>query len=265
VTSPQESTFASLSGRRALVTGSSSGIGAAIAIELARAGACVDLHGRRNVAGLRETAKAVRELGSRCQEFRADLSRADDREAFVQAALAESIPDFWINVAGVDVLTGEGARDSFEEKLERLWRVDVAATIDLSRTVGQAMKGAGGEPGTRAIVNIGWDQVAHGMAGDSGEMFGAIKGAVAGFTRSLALSLAPQVRVYLVSPGWIRTRWGEEQASSYWQDRATRECLMERWGKPEDVAKTVRFLLSPDASFLDAIEIPVNGGFRPSS
>ena len=262
---PPAESFASLAGRRAVVTGSSSGIGAAIAIELARAGAAVDVHGCRNIAGLHETAKRVREFGVNCRELRADLSRAEDRAAFFEAALEPGVPDGWLNVAGADVLTGEAGREAFEEKLERLWRLDVEATIDLSRSVGQAMKGAGREPGACVLVNIGWDQVAHGLAGDSGEMFGAIKGAVAGFTRSLALSLAPQVRVYLVSPGWIQTRWGQEQASSYWHERARRESLMERWGTPEDVAKTVRFLLSSEASFLDAIEIPVNGGFRPSS
>lgn len=257
--------FASLHGRRAVVTGSSSGIGAAIALELARAGAAVVVHGNRNVAGLAETAQSVRALGVVCREIRADLSREEARSAFVQEALSVGVPDFWINAAGADVLTGEAGKESFEKKLERLWRVDVEGTIELSRAVGRAMQQAGGDPGERVLINIGWDQVAHGMAGDSGEMFGAIKGAVAGFTRSLALSLAPQVRVHLVSPGWIQTRWGEEQASAYWHERAKRECLLERWGKPEDVARTVRFLLSAEAGFLNAQEFAVNGGFRPSS
>jgi 3-oxoacyl-[acyl-carrier protein] reductase len=247
------------------VTGSSSGIGAAIAIELARAGAAVDVHGNRNVAGLAETAQSCRAFGVACRELRADLSRPEARAALAQEALAIGVPDFWVNAAGADVLTGNAAKESFEKKLERLWRVDVEGTIDVSRAVGQAMQQAGGDPGARVLINIGWDQVAHGMAGDSGQMFGAIKGAVAGFTRSLGLSLAPQVRVHLVAPGWIQTRWGEEQASDYWHDRARRECLLARWGKPEDVARTVRFLCSPEAGFLNAQEIAVNGGFRPAS
>lgn len=247
------------------MTGSSSGIGAAIAVEFARAGAAVDVHGNRNVAGLAETANSVRGFGVACRELRTDLSQAEGRRAFVQEALASGLPDFWINAAGADVLTGGAWKEPFDKKLERLWRVDVEGTIELSRSVGDAMQQAGGEPGSRVLINIGWDQVAHGMAGDSGQMFGAIKGAVAGFTRSLALSLAPQVRVHLVAPGWIQTRWGEEQASDYWHERAKRECLLERWGRPEDVAKTVRFLCSSEAGFLNAQEIAVNGGFRPSS
>ncbi|MCG8586376.1 MAG: SDR family oxidoreductase, partial [Pirellulales bacterium] len=102
-----------------------------------------------------------------------------------------------------------------------------------------------------------------GMAGDSGEMFAATKGAVMNFSRSLAKSLAPEVRVNCLAPGWIRTKWAE-QASDYWQDRAKAESLLQRWGKPEDVAAAALFLASPNASFITGETIRVNGGFRTS-
>ena len=117
--------------------------------------------------------------------------------------------------------------------------------------------------GSGAIINIGWDQAETGMAGDSGELFGATKGAVMAFSKSLARSLAPEVRVNCVAPGWIKTEWGTG-ASQYWQERARNESLLARWGTPEDVAATVRFLASPAASFITAHTIPVNGGLRPS-
>jgi 3-oxoacyl-[acyl-carrier protein] reductase len=63
---------------------------------------------------------------------------------------------------------------------------------------------------------MGWDQAETGMEGDSGELFAATKGAILAFTKSLALSLAPAVRVNGVSPGWIQTAWGET-ASALWQ------------------------------------------------
>ena len=97
----------------------------------------------------------------------------------------------------------------------RLWRVDVVATLRLSRAVGQRMQ----QRGRGVILNMGWDQAETGMAGDSGEMFAATKGAVMAATRSLAKSLAPEVRVNCLAPGWIRTEWGE-QASDEWQERA---------------------------------------------
>src|SRR5690606_8559225 len=133
------------------------------------------------------------------------------------------------NNAGVDVLTGDSAKWPFDEKLRRLWEADVLGTVELSRQVGSRMQ----QRGHGVIINIGWDQAETGMAGDSGEMFGVIKGGIMNFTRSLAKSLAPAVRVNCIAPGWIRTAWGEE-ASEYWQERAQGESLLARWGEPED-------------------------------
>jgi 3-oxoacyl-[acyl-carrier protein] reductase len=99
------------------------------------------------------------------------------------------------------------------------------------------------------------------MAGDSGELFAATKGAVMAFSRSLAASLAPQVRVNCIAPGWIKTAWGQ-RASDDWQQRAKRESLLGRWGTPEDVARVARFLCGPSADFLTGQVIAVNGGLR---
>jgi NAD(P)-dependent dehydrogenase (short-subunit alcohol dehydrogenase family) len=162
-------------------------------------------------------------------------------------------------VAGADVLTGEPARWGFERKLDELLQVDLRATMILARYLGRGMRDHGGG----AVVTIGWDQAHSGMEGDSGELFAAVKGAVMAFTKSLAKSLAPQVRVNCVAPGWIRTAWGEG-ASEAWQRRAVRESMLGRWGEPEDIAAAVHWLLSPDAAFVTAQVLPVNGGFRPA-
>src|SRR5262249_24724712 len=123
------------------------------------------------------------------------------------------------------------------------------------RALGRGVKGGGGG----VVVNVGWDQAEAGMEGDSGELFAASKGAVMAFSRSLALSLAPQVRVHCVAPGWIRTAWGE-QASARWQERVARETPLGRWGLPEDVGSAGRWLVSPAARCLDGQVIRVNGG-----
>jgi 3-oxoacyl-[acyl-carrier protein] reductase len=161
----------------------------------------------------------------------------------------------WVNNAGADVLTGSAAAWTFDEKLDALWKVDVLSTLRLSRAVGVRMQQRGGG----VIINMGWDQAETGMAGDSGELFGATKGAVMAATRSLAKSLAPTVRVNCLAPGWIRTEWGE-RASAEWQDRARRESLMGRWGRPEDVAQVACFLASPAADFINGQIIHINGG-----
>jgi 3-oxoacyl-[acyl-carrier protein] reductase len=249
-----------LAGRAAVVTGSSSGIGQAIAVELARAGADVLVHGSRNRSGAEKTVERITYLGRRTQIVLADLASDRGTAKLVEAAFAwRSDIDIWVNNAGADVLTGEAARWSFDDKLARLWQVDVLASIQLCRAVGPRLKE---HPARRAaIVNIGWDQAETGMAGESGEMFAATKGAIMAFTKSLAKSLAPEVRVNCVAPGWIKTSWGEE-ASDYWQERAVSESLLARWGTPDDVARAVRFLASPDAAFITGEVVRVGGGSR---
>src|SRR5207244_12217680 len=102
------------------------------------------------------------------------------------------------------------------------------------------------QQGHGVIVTVGWDQAETGMEGDSGQLFAAAKGAVMAFTRSLAVSLAPAVRVNCVAPGWVRTAWGEA-ASAAWQARARREAPLGRWGTPADVAAAAVWLASPGA------------------
>jgi 3-oxoacyl-[acyl-carrier protein] reductase len=242
----------------AVVTGTSGGIGRAIALELATSGANVVVHGNRRRDTAQQVAGEIQRMGRQATALFADLANEAEQNALAEAAWQwKSKVDIWVNVAGADVLTGQAASWPFEQKLAALWKVDVAATIGLSRAIGARMK----DRGSGVILNIGWDQAEQGMAGDSGQMFGAVKGAVMAFTRSLAQSLAPQVRVNCLAPGWIRTAWGEK-ASAYWQERAVRQSLRGRWGTPEDVAHAAVFLASPAADFITGQVIPINGGYR---
>jgi 3-oxoacyl-[acyl-carrier protein] reductase len=248
----------SLRDRVAVVTGASSGIGRAIAIELASAGADVLVHARANHTGAEETAESIRQQGRASHVVLADISDHDAAKKLVSAAQSwRKQMHIWVNNAGADVLTGEQADWSFDRKLELLWATDVCGAIQLSRSVGALMRER--KTDGASILNIGWDQADTGMAGDSGEMFAAVKGAIMAFSKSLAKSLAPDVRVNCLAPGWIKTSWGEE-ASGYWQQRAESESLLARWGTPEDVARTARFLVSPDAAFINGQVVPVNGG-----
>jgi 2-amino-4-hydroxy-6-hydroxymethyldihydropteridine diphosphokinase len=257
-----------LVGLCAVVTGSSSGIGLAIAMELGLAGANVIVHRRKPPAytppflaatwseQLEADASEIRKSGVRSRVILADLRNPDECRQFVQTAWDEwNGIDIWINNAGADILTGDIAQQSFEVKFQELLAVDVRATILLSRDVGQRMKARG----SGVLLNMGWDQAETGMEGDSGQLFGTAKAAVMAFSKSLALTLAPQVRVNCLAPGWIQTRWGE-QASERWQERVRRETPLGRWGKPEDVAATARWLVSPAAAFITGQVIRINGG-----
>jgi 3-oxoacyl-[acyl-carrier protein] reductase len=245
-----------LEGQRAAVLGSTSGIGRAVALALAEAGADVIVHGRASPDAAEEVAAEVRRFGGRSHVLMADLAdrAAGDRLADEAWGLWNGL-DAWLQIAGADTLTGPAARLAFDEKLDRLWAVDVVATLRLCRSIGRRMKARG----AGAIVTMGWDQAETGMEGDSGELFAATKGAVMAFTRSLALSLAPHVRVNALAPGWIKTAWGES-ASSSWHDRVLRETPLARWGTPTDIAHAARFLVSPEAAFVTGQILCVNGG-----
>lgn len=245
-----------LSGASAVITGASSGIGRAIAVELASAGANLLVTCRSSHDRLRETVSEVAEAGAQVMPFVGDLSDPRVCEELVAKAWEYfGGVAIWINNAGADLLTGQGATLTFDEKLLRLFEVDVRATMLLTRSVGAKMK----DVGKGVILNVGWDQADQGMEGDSGELFAAAKNAVMGFTRSSAMSLAPEVRVNCIAPGWIKTAWGET-ASDYWQQRVIHETPLRRWGTPEDIAKAARFLCSDDASFITGQILNVNGG-----
>ncbi|MBC7815585.1 MAG: SDR family oxidoreductase, partial [Planctomycetaceae bacterium] len=250
------SEFANLSGLRAVVTGSTSGIGCAIAVEFAKAGSDVVIHGRHDHEAAESLAEELRMLGPRAFAVMADVSEEESLPAFVERCWTElGGIDIWVNNAGADLLTGDAAKLGFADKLQRLYEVDVRSTLLLSRLIGERMVAAG----SGVILNIGWDQAERGMEGDSGELFAAAKNAIMGFTRSLAVSLAPSVRVNCIAPGWVRTKWGDG-ASDVWQQRVLRETPLKRWGTPEDVAAVARFLASREASYLTGQVIYINGG-----
>jgi 3-oxoacyl-[acyl-carrier protein] reductase len=225
-------------------------------LELAEAGAELVIHGCFHQAEAREVAMAIQQRGAKSQLLMVDLSCPENQDRLVDEAWTAGPADIWINNAGADVLTGQVARESFETRLHRLWQVDVHATMRMSRDVGQRMS----RRGRGVILNMGWDQAQTGMAGDSGQMFAAIKGAIMAFSLSLAKSLAPRVRVNCLAPGWIRTAWGEA-APPAWQQQAMGESLLGRWGTPTDVAQVARFLVSNEGSFINGQIIPINGGF----
>jgi 3-oxoacyl-[acyl-carrier protein] reductase len=248
---------ATLAGQTAFVSGSSRGIGRVVALMLAEAGCQVAVHGR-SADRASEVAAELAQMGRHAGTFLGDLSQEGGAGRLADQVLA-ALPalDIFVAVAGADVLTGAAAAANFDEKLASLLTVDVLGTITMARRIGSAMHARG----RGAMVTIGWDQAEVGMEGDSGQLFAATKGAVMAFTRSLARSLGPTVRVNNVAPGWIRTAWGE-QASDVWQTRARREAMLGRWGEPADVAAAVCWLVSPEASWVTGQVLPVNGGFR---
>jgi 3-oxoacyl-[acyl-carrier protein] reductase len=245
-----------LAGLRALVTGSTSGIGKAIALELARGGADVIVHGRKSKQAGQQVVEQVRGLGRKSGLMFADLADPAAGDRLIEDAwkLWGGL-DIFVQNAGADLVTGDAPDWPFEKKWEALVAVDVSATIRLCRNIGERIMSARGG----VILTMGWDQAETGFDGESGLLFGPAKGAVMAFTRSLARFLAPSVRVNCLAPGWIKTAWGET-ASDRWQQRVTAETPLKRWGLPEDVAAAARWLASPAAAFVTGQIVRVNGG-----
>ncbi len=252
-----------MSHKVAVVTGGSSGIGRAIALRLAQSGFDVIVHAGHRQGAAEQVVAEVESEGRRGLALLQDFKETDQLPEFVQRCWDwRGNVDCWVNNAGADVLTGALAEQDFASRLNEVLQVDVVATLLLSREIGGRMLARNArDPGRHSIINIGWDQANHGMAGDSGEMFAASKGAIMACSRSLAQSLAPGVRVNCIAPGWIQTDWGR-QASAAWQERARRESLADRWGQPEDVAAVAEFLASDAANFVNGQVLCVNGGFR---
>ena len=248
----------SLSGQVALVTGASSGIGRAIALAFAAAGADVAVTYRANRGGANETAEGVRTAGRRVEAICTDIARAADVEALGDT-LRRSFGrvDVWVNNAGADILTGAAAPLSRVEKLDRLLGVDLRGTVLASWKAVELMRA---QPSGGVILNMSWDHVlGAGMKGEYAQLFSAAKGGVYSFSRALARAAAPQIRVNVIGPGWIETAYGNELDPAVKQ-RIAAKIPLGRWGTPEEIAHAAVYLASDAAGYVTGQMLMINGG-----
>jgi 3-oxoacyl-[acyl-carrier protein] reductase len=247
---------APLSGRVVLVTGASSGIGRAIALATARAGADVAITYRSSVDTAREVERQIQALGRRATAIQLDL--ADEASIDAVGPTARSALgrlDVWINNAGADILTGASAALPAPQKLDLLLAVDLRGTILASWRAAEILADADGG----VIINMSWDHVLTGMQGLNPQLFAAVKGGVLAFSKSLARSVAPRVRVNVLAPGWVETSFAGTLDSGQRQS-VVESTPLRRWGTPDDIAGAAVYLASPAADFLTGQMLVVNGG-----
>ncbi|MCK8515405.1 SDR family oxidoreductase [Methylonatrum kenyense] len=250
-----EQTDRRLLGQIAVVTGGNRGIGAAVARGLAAAGADVAITYHRSVDDAETVQRAIQALGRRSLAKPIDVSRPEQLTALAEATRAEfGQPTIWVNLAGADILTGDFARQSDEEKLQRLVAVDLLGTVHGSWVAADNLSDGG------VIINTSWDLALRGMAGREAEMFGAVKGGVTGFSLSLARSLAPGQRVNVIAPGWIETAFAQKDLSADAYEEIAQRMPMKRFGHGDDVAEAVIYLASPAASYITGQVLMINGG-----
>ena len=236
--------FASLDGRTALVTGASRGIGRAIAVELARAGASVVVGYR---SGRQEGEKLAQEIGGRAVE--ADVSVPEEAARLVEEA---GDVDILVNNAGLtrDGVLARMSDDDWRAVLE----TNLSSVFYTCRAVTRGMmkRRAG------AIVNVSSIVGVHGNWGQTN--YAASKAGIIGFTKSLAQELGSRgVRANVVAPGYIKTQLTDvipEEARAKMLDLTP----LGRLGEPENVAGAVRFLCSDEASFITGGVLLVDGG-----
>lgn len=246
-----------LAGRTALVTGGSSGIGRAIAGAFAAAGARVLLSYRRNRAGADDAVAQIAAAGGQAEAFQADVG-TEAGVAALAAEVARRAPavDIWCNNAGADILTGEGGTLDRQAKLQLVLDVDLRGTVLASWAAVTQMRGqaAGG-----VILNMSWDHVFAGMAGENPGLYAAAKGGVLAFSKSLARDVAPALRVNVLAPGFIDTAFGAE-ADAAWRRHVEAITPLGRWGTPADIAGAAVYLASDEAKFVTGQVVLVNGG-----
>jgi 3-oxoacyl-[acyl-carrier protein] reductase len=142
---------------------------------------------------------------------------------------------------------------SRRQKLDLVLAVDLRGTILASWAAVETMRERGG-----VIVNMSWDHVSVGMAGENPILYSAAKGGIASFSRSLARQVAPAIRVNILAPGFIETAFGEQANQDWHRDIAERTPLR-RWGQPEDVVGAPSSDLGR-FRFMTGQMIMVNGG-----
>lgn len=243
-----------LDGKTALVTGAASGLGAAIAIALAEAGADVACHGNRRPA--EDTAAAIRSLGRRAEAFAADLSSPDAPEALYSAVQAKlGTPDILVNNAGM--IYREPAEEYSIEEWMRVMQVNLNSVFQLSQLAGREMlkKGAGKIINTASLLTF--------QGGIRVPSYAAAKGAVGQLTKAFANEWAAKgINVNGIAPGYMATDNTEAlRANPERAQQILDRIPAGRWGKPEDVAGAAVFLASSASDYVNGHLLVVDGGW----
>ena len=245
-----------LDGKVAVISGGASGIGRALAIAYARAGA-------HSVVGyypgdphdVNETVSAVEEAGGRCLAVELDVRSFDQTERFAQAAV-DTFGRLDIAVAAAGILRRQPLGEMTDEAWDDMMAVDLSGVMRIFRSSAARMNDGGAMVATSSIAGgvYGWEDHAH---------YAAAKSGVLGLCRSLAVELAPRIRCNAVIPGLIESPQSLDAENSLGPEglRAAGEIIPHgRVGTVDECARAIRFLTSDDSAYVTGQELVVDGG-----
>ncbi len=245
-----------LAGKKALVTGASTGIGRAIAVALARNGADVAVNYCSSRAAAEEAGREIRALGRRCPVIQADVaSRAEVARLFaeVEAAFGPKL-DILINNAG-GLISRELIAVMREETFDRVVAVNFKSVFLCSQAAMPRLA-----DGTGRVINIS-SVAARNGGGPGASVYAASKAAVSCFTKNLAKELAPRgITANGIAPGVLATPFHEKYSTPELMQRFAANTPLGHNGVAEDCVGAALFLVSPEASFVTGEMIEVNGG-----
>jgi len=245
----------SLDGRRALVTGASRGIGAAIARSLADAGARVVIHGNRNTEAALALQSEIRQRGGTAEVVKEDLGSPGAGARVVRAG-AEMFGGLDILVNNAGIFGDRGLETIAEEQIDLIFAVNVRAVLSASSEFARMHpeKTEGGR-----IVNI--TSIAARVSSGGSSLYAASKAAVESLTRSHATELGPRgITVNTIAPGTTQTDMFESGFPPAMREAIARGTALQRLGQPEDIAPVVAFLCSDAAGWITGQVIGVDGG-----
>ena len=237
----------------AIVTGGSRGIGRAIALELARAGAKVVVNYAGHGEKAEETLSLIQEVGGEALAVQADVSQVEDVERLIQTTLKTyGKIDILVNNAGItrDTLLLRMNETDWDAVLDTNLKGVFLCTKAVSKSMMKQRSGV--------IINI---SSVVGITGNAGQAnYSAAKAGIIGFTKSIARELGSRgIRVNAVAPGYISTDMTESLGEEV-REQVMTQIPLGRMGQPEDIARTVVFLASPAASYITGQTLAVDGG-----
>ncbi|MEU4572910.1 SDR family NAD(P)-dependent oxidoreductase [Nonomuraea sp. ATR24] len=243
----------SLDGKVAIVTGASAGLGVAFARGLAEAGADLVI-GARRADRLEETRRLVEETGRRCLAVATDVTRVEDCDALVAAAVdGLGGVDVLINNAGVG--TAVPALRETPEEFRQVVDINLHGTYWMAQACARVMR-----PGS-SIVNIG-SVLGETTAGLPQAAYSASKAAVIGLTRDLAQQWTGRrgIRVNCLEPGFFASEMTEQYKPGYLEAMLELRVPMRRAGDPAELVAAAIFLASDASSYITGVTLPVDGG-----